>query len=242
MTIRKKAQNLAALFVLAVSTLVFSGTFAFGQNTYTTADLNLRTGPSTRNPVIATIPARSPVDVYGCLYERNWCEVRWGNLRGYVSQRFLAAYAPRYQPRYAPRYVQSYDPYYVPGYRRAPSVFLEFDFHSGRDYRSHKRRYRHYDRPGHRDFGKDRKKKHFKNAKRDNRKYLKKQKKRYLKQKQAKKQNKKRLKNVKHDIRKLHTNPKERAKAKVRKKRLNKRHSANRPRDRRGGSDNGRWR
>jgi uncharacterized protein YraI len=148
MTTRKLLFSLASVISLTVSGVIFSSSQAAAQNAYTTADLNLRTGPSTANPVITAIPARSPVYVYGCLPGRSWCEVQWRNIRGYASQYYLGFSGPSYvpAPSYTPYYRPIYEPYYPPVYVRPPSIILDFNFNSGRHYRPYRRHYRHYRR------------------------------------------------------------------------------------------------
>ena len=82
-----------------------------------TADLNVRTGPGTQNPSIGVIPGGSTAQGGRCY--TGWCEVAWGNLRGFSSQAYLDGYgpAPVYRPApppppvyYGPR------PYYGPSY------------------------------------------------------------------------------------------------------------------------------
>jgi uncharacterized protein YraI len=82
-----------------------------------TADLNVRTGPGTQNPSIGVIPGGSTAQVGRCY--TGWCEVAWGNLRGFSSQAYLDGYGPApavYRPAppvyYGPR--RYYNPYYRP--------------------------------------------------------------------------------------------------------------------------------
>lgn len=55
-----------------------------------TTDLNIRTGPGTGYQAFDTIPARSPVTVYGCATSYNWCDIGWAGTRGWVSGSYLA--------------------------------------------------------------------------------------------------------------------------------------------------------
>ena len=56
----------------------------------TTADLNLRSGPGTGYPVLATLPAGSMVTVNACLPSRQWCDVSWRGRRGWAFAAYLA--------------------------------------------------------------------------------------------------------------------------------------------------------
>ncbi len=56
----------------------------------TTADVNMRSGPGTGYPVIATLPQGSLVAVNACLPDRKWCDITWRNRRGWVFAAYLA--------------------------------------------------------------------------------------------------------------------------------------------------------
>lgn len=102
-----------------------------------TANVNLRTGPSTQYYPILVLPAGVGVEVYGCLAGYTWCDVSWGNNRGWVSSRYLSSfyYGPTYRPRPA---------------RPVPSVTFNFGYwdnhYVGRPW--YRDRPRHDDRPG----------------------------------------------------------------------------------------------
>jgi len=49
--------------------------------------VNMRAGPSNGQPVLATIPKGSPVEVIDC---RQWCEVIFAGQRGWVYKSFIA--------------------------------------------------------------------------------------------------------------------------------------------------------
>jgi uncharacterized protein YraI len=77
---------------------------------YAATNLNLRSGPGTDTPILATIPAGSAVQMSNCSGE--WCTVQWNGNSGYAVARNLAAQKPRPVRRYVAR------PYYEP----APEV------------------------------------------------------------------------------------------------------------------------
>jgi uncharacterized protein YraI len=73
---------------------------------FSTADVNMRAGPSTANPVVTTIPAGSPVEIIGCLNGWSWCDTPWAGYRGWVAGSYLnASWQGRAVPvvAYAPR-------------------------------------------------------------------------------------------------------------------------------------------
>ena len=79
---------------------------ALAQNAYTTANVNMRAGPSTQYPAVTTLPNGAAVDVHGCTTGWSWCDTTWRGIRGWVSGRYLQMlYNDRrvYLPDYAPR-------------------------------------------------------------------------------------------------------------------------------------------
>ena len=58
---------------------------------YSTANVNMRAGPSTRYPAVAVIPAGSSVEIRGCLSDLNWCDVEFYGGRGWVSGQYVQA-------------------------------------------------------------------------------------------------------------------------------------------------------
>jgi uncharacterized protein YraI len=79
---------------------------AAAANAFTTGNVNMRAGPSTQYPRVATIPRGSTVDVYGCTAEWRWCDTSWRGIRGWVSASYLETmYRERrvYVPDYGPR-------------------------------------------------------------------------------------------------------------------------------------------
>lgn len=57
-----------------------------------TSPANVRSGPSAKWPVIATIPAGADVQVLNCGggWKRDWCRVAYGQTTGYVAAGVLA--------------------------------------------------------------------------------------------------------------------------------------------------------
>jgi uncharacterized protein YraI len=53
-----------------------------------TSGVNMRRGPGSGQPVLATIPAGSPIEVVKCAY---WCEVIFAGRRGWVYKSFIRA-------------------------------------------------------------------------------------------------------------------------------------------------------
>lgn len=57
---------------------------------FSTANVNMRTGPDTDFPSVGVIPEGAPVNVRGCLRDESWCDVIWGGNRGWVFSEYLA--------------------------------------------------------------------------------------------------------------------------------------------------------
>lgn len=66
-----------------------------------TANVNLRTGPGTDYYPIQVLPAGARIEVYGCLAGYTWCDVSWGQNRGWISSRYLSTFysGPTYRPQ-----------------------------------------------------------------------------------------------------------------------------------------------
>ena len=57
---------------------------------FSTANVNMRTGPDTDFPSVGVIPEGAPVNVRGCLRDESWCDVIWSGNRGWVFSEYLA--------------------------------------------------------------------------------------------------------------------------------------------------------
>jgi uncharacterized protein YraI len=78
-----------AVFTFAFATI--PPALAWAVPGYSIADVNLRTGPSTANPVVTTIPRGAPVQILGCLSGWLWCDTTWAGYRGWVAGAYLSA-------------------------------------------------------------------------------------------------------------------------------------------------------
>src|SRR5579871_2846938 len=74
-------------------------------NAYVTADLNLRAGPDTDYPAIIVIPAGQYVTIYACIPDLTWCDISYGENRGWAAAEYIQAF---YQGQYMT--VQQYAP------------------------------------------------------------------------------------------------------------------------------------
>lgn len=54
-----------------------------------TANVNLRAGPSTGYPVITVLPTGARIVTHGCLADYSWCDIAFGQHRGWVSAGYV---------------------------------------------------------------------------------------------------------------------------------------------------------
>jgi uncharacterized protein YraI len=64
---------------------------AHAANAATTAELNMRAGPSVSFPVVAQLPEGAPVEIYGCVKDGSWCDTAWASERGWVAGAYLSS-------------------------------------------------------------------------------------------------------------------------------------------------------
>ena len=57
---------------------------------FSTANVNIRTGPDIDFPSVGVIPEGEPLSIEGCLRDESWCDVRWDGGRGWVYSEYLA--------------------------------------------------------------------------------------------------------------------------------------------------------
>lgn len=80
---------LAALALAAAMALPATAHAEEWQWAYTTANVNLRAGPSVDYPRVTTVPYGARVRLYGCLPRWSWCDVAWHGVRGWMSGNYL---------------------------------------------------------------------------------------------------------------------------------------------------------
>jgi uncharacterized protein YraI len=78
----------AALLGLAVLLIPVLAQAAEG---FATANVNMRSGPSTRYPAVTVIPFGTSVEIHGCLADLPWCDVSFYDGRGWVAGRYVQA-------------------------------------------------------------------------------------------------------------------------------------------------------
>lgn len=54
-----------------------------------TANVNLRAGPGTNYPAVTVVPQGSRIVTHGCVADYAWCDVAFGQYRGWVSASYI---------------------------------------------------------------------------------------------------------------------------------------------------------
>lgn len=93
---------------------------------YATANVNMRSGPSTGYPAVTVIPYGAPVTINGCMSSVNWCDVSFAGGRGWVSGNYVQASYRSNRVYVAPDYY---------GGLGIPSVTFDVDNYWGTYYR-----------------------------------------------------------------------------------------------------------
>lgn len=93
---------------------------------FATANVNMRSGPSTEYPAVTMIPVGVPLQINGCLNDTPWCDVSFYGGRGWVAGRYI-------QATYQSRRIYIDRQYYRP--LGIPTVVFNFDDYWGRYYR-----------------------------------------------------------------------------------------------------------
>ncbi|OCP00856.1 MULTISPECIES: SH3 domain-containing protein [unclassified Ensifer] len=110
----------------AVCALLAAPAIAAAAEGFATANVNMRSGPSTRYPAVSLIPAGESVEIHGCLADLPWCDVSFYGGRGWVAGRYVQADYRRNRVYVEPRY---YRPLGI------PTVVFQFDSYWDRNYR-----------------------------------------------------------------------------------------------------------
>lgn len=79
-------KSLAMVAVIASPAIAEAATRGFA-----TANVNMRSGPSTAYPAVVVVPNGAPVTIHGCLNDRAWCDVSFNRGRGWVSANYVQA-------------------------------------------------------------------------------------------------------------------------------------------------------
>ncbi|MEM8625498.1 MAG: SH3 domain-containing protein [Pseudomonadota bacterium] len=78
----------AAVLALGITAILYQPAIAT-VTSFTTANVNLRAGPSTNYPVVHVIPASATITAYGCVADYAWCDISYREFRGWISAPYL---------------------------------------------------------------------------------------------------------------------------------------------------------
>ncbi|HEY8009529.1 MAG TPA: SH3 domain-containing protein [Rudaea sp.] len=76
-------------YAIASAFLITAPALALADEGYVTGTMNLRAGPDVSYPIVDTIPAGEPVSVQGCTEDYEWCDVIWGEERGWIAGNYI---------------------------------------------------------------------------------------------------------------------------------------------------------
>lgn len=110
----------------AICALFLAPAIAEAAEGFATANVNMRSGPSTRYPAVSMIPVGESVEIHGCLADLPWCDVSFYGGRGWVAGRYVQANYRRNRVYVEPQY---YRPLGI------PTVVFQFDRYWDRNYR-----------------------------------------------------------------------------------------------------------
>lgn len=55
-------------------------------------NVNLRAGPGINYPIVAALPTRAALTLYGCTPGAVWCDISWGRERGWISANHIQVF------------------------------------------------------------------------------------------------------------------------------------------------------
>jgi uncharacterized protein YraI len=76
--------------VSALAAVIAAPSMAMALDGVAVTDLNMREGPGSQYPIVATIQSNSQVQILGCLEEARWCQVNWQGNQGWSYSEYLA--------------------------------------------------------------------------------------------------------------------------------------------------------
>jgi uncharacterized protein YraI len=79
------------LLTVGLASVLLAISFATSaQDAFTTRSVNVRAGPDTSYPAVATLGGGVPVQVMGCLDDWSWCDVAFEDNRGWIYAPYLS--------------------------------------------------------------------------------------------------------------------------------------------------------
>lgn len=78
------------LLGVAAAAMLLMPSLAVAADGFATANVNMRSGPSTRYPAVTVIPVETELEIHGCLADVPWCDVSFYQGRGWVASQYIA--------------------------------------------------------------------------------------------------------------------------------------------------------
>jgi uncharacterized protein YraI len=114
------------LAAAALCSVVMLPAIAEAASGFSTANVNMRSGPSTAYPAVTLIPVGAPLRINGCLADTPWCDVSFAGGRGWVAGRYVQALYQQRRVYVGPQY---YRPLGI------PTITFDLDNYWDRNYR-----------------------------------------------------------------------------------------------------------
>ncbi len=100
-------------FTAFMSSFLLVATSALATSGQVTANLNLRSGPSTQDAIILTIPNGSAVEILDCNESGSWCAISFGGHSGFASGRYVVLTVPESATSFPRAYAGKNDTFIV---------------------------------------------------------------------------------------------------------------------------------
>lgn len=106
-----KIKTLTLLGALAGAAMAMAPSISHAQSrmAYTLTGTTMHSGPHYSYPQITYVPQRDTIQVYGCLSDWSWCDVRWRGERGWIDADHLAVYRGYYGNDYSIWHASGYN-------------------------------------------------------------------------------------------------------------------------------------
>lgn len=92
------------LLSMVAAAMLFVPSLAVAADGFSTANVNMRSGPSTRYPAVTVIPVETELEIHGCLADVPWCDVSFYQGRGWVAAQYIATDYRQNRVYLQPRY------------------------------------------------------------------------------------------------------------------------------------------
>ena len=114
------------LRAVAICALLVAPAAAFAAEGFSTANVNMRSGPSTSYPAVVVIPNGAPLTIHGCLADTPWCDVSFARGRGWVAGSYIQAIYRQNRVYVGPEYYRGLG---------IPTIGFDLDNYWDRNYR-----------------------------------------------------------------------------------------------------------